>query len=131
MKKQFITEAARLQKLAGINEARVTPVSTAIPLIKITISMGELDDDEETEAKYVQILFYDKKEDDWIDVDMHPKFEYLNSFGAGTWTMEPLEQYDGEYDYIYNGNDRIYEFNTAKEVEDFMKNDLRDELQDF
>ena len=26
MKKQFITEATRMQKLAGINEARVTPV---------------------------------------------------------------------------------------------------------
>lgn len=136
--KNNLTEA-RLQFLAGIineNEFKqldksVTEAISSFPPFEVVVERGELDNGEETEAKFVQILFFDKEEGDMLDVDTHPDYAYLNKFGAGIWTMEPLEQYNGDDDYEFTNGSMIFEFNTADEVEYFMKTDLKDLLQHF
>lgn len=128
MKKQFIAEVKRMQQLAGlITEAEANKPSP----FEVTIYRGYFEDDEETETKFVQILSFDEEEGDWLDVDEFPDLAYLNDFGAGIWTMEPLEQYDGDDDYELGDASVTFEFDTADEVENFMKNDLKGALQDF
>jgi hypothetical protein len=137
--KNNLTEA-RLQFLAGVineNEFKqldksATEAISSFPPFEVIVERGELNDEKETEAKFVQILFFDKEEGDMLDVDTHPDYAYLNKFGAGIWTMEPLEKYDGdEYDYEFTNGSMTFEFNTADEVENFMKTDLKGILQDF
>ena len=129
MAKKILNEQfRRMQILAGIiTEAEANSPSPFL----ITIYSGEFTDDEEKETKFVQILSFDEEEEDWLDVDNSPNLAYLNDFGAGIWTMEPLEQYDGNDDYEIGDGSIEFEFNTADEVENFMKNELKAKLQSF
>ncbi len=136
--KNNLTEA-RFQFLAGvINESEfkqldksVTEAISSFPPFEVIVERGELNDEEEIEAKFVQVLFFDEEEGDMMDVDTNPDYAYLNEFGAGVWTMEPLKQYDGDLDYEFTNGSMTFEFNTADEVENFMKTDLKGLLQDF
>jgi hypothetical protein len=125
---QLNEQFRRMQVLAGIiTEAEANSPSPFL----INIYSGEFTDDEEKETKFVQILSFDEEEEDWLDVDNYPNLAYLNDFGAGIWTMEPLEQYDGNDDYEIGDGSIEFEFNTADEVENFMKNELKAKLQSF
>ena len=136
--KNNLTEA-RFQFLAGIItesefnqlDKSVTENISSFPPFEVIVERGELNDDKETEAKFVQILFFDNEEDDMMDVDTNPDYAYLNKFGAGIWIMEPLEQYDGDLDYEFTNGSMTFDFNTEDEVENFMKTDLKDALQSF
>ena len=118
----------RMQVLAGI----ITEAETNSPSpFLVTIYNGEFTDDEEKETKFVQILSFDEEEGDWLDVDNFPNLAYLNDLGAGIWTMEPFEQYDGNNDYEIGDRSIEFEFDTTDEVENFIKNELKDKLQSF
>jgi hypothetical protein len=125
---QLNEQFRRMQVLAGIiTEAEANSPSPFL----INIYSGEFTDDEEKETKFVQILYFDEEEGDWLDVDNYPNLAYLNDFGAGIWTMEPFEQYDGNDDYEIGDGSIEFEFNTTDEVENFMKNELKAKLQSF
>lgn len=116
----------RMQVLAGIiTEAEANSPSPFL----ITIYSGEFMDDAEKETKFVQILSFNEEEGDWLDVDNFPNLAYLNDLGAGIWTMEPFEQYDGNNDYEIGDRSIEFEFDTTDEVENFMKNELKDKLK--
>ena len=120
----------RMQVLAGIiTEAEANSPSPFL----ITIYSGEFMDNAEKETKFVQILSFDEEEEDWLDVDNYPNLAYLNDLGAGIWTMEPFEQYDGDdYEKYSLGDSSVeFEFNNTDEVENFMKNELKAKLQSF
>ena len=132
--KTQLNEIERMQQLAGLlNEAFIDDKGNLQDFndddsFQISIEEGYIKN-KNTKAYFVQILHNDE-DGDMLDVDEFSDLAYLNNLGAGVWTIEPLKQYNGnEYDSIgerYN----VFEFDTANEVEDFMKNNLKDVLQD-
>jgi len=108
----------------------ITPSDLTISPFEIDIEEGYIEDEDGNEgvkAYFVQIL-HANKDGELLDVDNFKKFRYLNNLGAGRWTTNPLRQYNGDNYHSIGGRYNIFEFDTANEVENFMKNDLKDTL---
>jgi hypothetical protein len=138
MKKQHILGIQRMQKLAGIqiNEFK----DNIFEEFKVTVEPGGIEgEDEDDEVARIQILYYDKKQDEWLDVDENPTLDYLNTYleNNNVWLLNPLEPYTGEGEFYFDTKTHIgdegqmkyfgettYEFNNIKELEAFLKNDL-------
>ena len=108
------------------------PSDFTINPFEVSIEEGYIEDEDGNEgakAYLVQIL-HANKDGEMLDVDNFKKFRYLNDLGADIWTTNPLEQYDGDEYNSMGGRYHIFEFDTADEVENFMKNNLKDTLQD-
>jgi hypothetical protein len=83
MKKQFIVEAQRMQKLAGINEARVTPVG--INKIQLPDKWEEfsvdpepdLEEDFEVELYGAPMEGWDTDHYDFVKIMSTPKYDAL------------------------------------------------------
>jgi hypothetical protein len=109
---------------------------------QISIEDGEIEDEDGNiiEGIEVQALYYDVEEGEYMDIGEYPnpkKYvasgdleEYVTRLGATLWTKEPLEIYKGDYyNYEVNGYKTYgYEFETFEELENFMENDLKQEL---
>ena len=87
MKKQFIVEAQRMQKLAGINEARVTPVG--ISKIQLPDKWEEfsvdpepdLEEDFEVESYGAPMEGWDTDHYDFVKIMSTPKYDALADEG--------------------------------------------------
>jgi hypothetical protein len=74
MKKQFITEAARMQKLAGITEAKATPVPSDNDRIYILYTYNVEYDDESTGYLYQLV---DEETEETVDEDWWSDIYFL------------------------------------------------------
>jgi hypothetical protein len=91
---------------------------------------------------FVQVEYFDPKEEEYTDIGNYPnpkKYvssgnleEYVDWLGAGLWTKDPLEKYKGDGDWDPLGRKyHTYQFDTFEEVENFMKNHLKDKIRDI
>lgn len=89
----------------------------------------------------VQLLYFDTEEG-YIDIGNHPnpkKYiasrdleEYTQWLGTGLWTKDPLEKYKGDGSFYPLGlKVYTYEFDTFEDVEDFLKNELKQKLRNI
>ena len=109
---------------------------------QISIEDGEIEDEEGNIIDGIEVVvsYYDVEEGEYINIGEYPnpkKYvasgdleEYVTQLGATLWTKEPLEMYKDDYDnYEANGYRTYgYEFETFEELENFMENDLKQEL---
>ena len=108
---------------------------------QISIEDGEIEDEEGNiiEGIEVVVLYYDVEEGEYVNIGEYPnpkKYvasgdleEYVTQLGATVWTKEPLEIYkDDYYDFEPNGRTYVYEFETFEELENFIEDDLKQEL---
>ena len=111
---------------------------------QVTIEDGEIieDDEDYINGVFVQLLYFDPKKEEYIDIGNYPtpkKYvasgdleEYVDWLGADLWTKDPLEVYKGDGDWDPLGHRTYYyQFDTFEEVEDFMKNHLKDKIRDI
>jgi hypothetical protein len=109
---------------------------------QVIIDDGEIVEDENNtiEGIFVQIEYFNPEEEEYTDIGEYPnpkKYvasgdleEYAGWLGAGLWTKDPLEIYKGDGDWEPLGHKYYgYQFDTFEEVEDFMKNHLKDKLR--
>jgi hypothetical protein len=93
-------------------------------------------------AIFVTIDYFDPEEEEYTDVGNYPnpkKYvasgdleQYSQWLGAGLWTKDPLEVYKGDGEWENFGwKYYTFPFDTFEEVEDFMKNHLKDKLRDI
>jgi hypothetical protein len=98
--KQYITEAQRLQKLAGINEARVIPVLPIPAIVDLFNNLARI------------------AEHEW---DGDPYIGYYNNL------HDELGRIGSEYDFVDAFNENGYI--TSKDISHLKDNEVREVLQ--